>query len=309
MQETNEQLIETKEIKTFLFKYKYKLLRNAIIAAVLTAVTTFFIPKEYNSFGIVYPTSSPSLEISIENQNFGYDVESDRIIQILQSQIIKDSVSAKFNLIDYFEIDKNDIESRDKLSKKFKSCIQFERTNYMSVMISAQTKDPELSANIVNYIIDKVNERRELIYKQNVKLAYDKTLLEFNFQKHLTDSILSILKTDLETLNLSGLLVLASNTQLNLNDLSFKQNKLENINIGVNIINYRHQLDCQVDVENKLRKIKKTLDNPIPKLYVIDTAQPYYKKVFPSYSANVITAILLTLFFSTIVLFSRKENN
>ncbi|MDX2173022.1 MAG: Wzz/FepE/Etk N-terminal domain-containing protein [Bacteroidota bacterium] len=300
--------IETKKVIEFIFKNKFKLAMSVAVALVMSLVITYFIPSEYSSYGIVYPPSSTSLENSVENPNFGYDIEADRILQIFQSQEIKDSTTKKFNLYSYFDIDVNSIDARDDLMTKFTKMVKFERTNYMSVAIKVRSKDPNMSANIVNYIIEKANELREKIYKQNVVLAYEKTKEELTFQKQISDSICTIVKKDLDKLNLSGLLVLATNAQLNFNDLSNKQTSIENSNIGINIINYRTQLDRQREIENKLFKIKKTLDNPVPKLYLIDKGVPSYKKVYPSYIVNSIIAIVLALIISTIVLINRSKN-
>ncbi len=300
--------IETKKVVEFIFKNKFKLLLNVIIAIVISVIITYFIPNQYSSYGIVYPPSSTSLESSVENPNFGYDIEADRIIQIFQSQTIIDSTTKKFNLYNYFGIDIINTDSRDKLITKFLKMVKFERTNYMSVAITARTKDPQMSANVVNYIIDKANELREKIYKQNVLLAYTKTQDEYLFQKNLSDSIINIVKKDLDKLNLSGLLVLATNAQLNFNDLNNKKSSIENSNVGINIINYRTQLDRQREIETRLFKIKKTLDNPVPKLYLIDKGIPSYKKVYPSFIINSLIAIILSIVISTVVLINKSKN-
>ena len=243
----------------------------------------------------------------MENPNFGYDIEADRIIQIMQSQVIMDSTTNRFNLITYFDIDIKEIDSRDKLTNNFLKMVKFERTNYMSVSISVKSKNPNMSADIVNYIIDKANELRERIYKQNVLLAYGKAQEELDFQRKISDSIITVVKKDLDKLNLSGLMVLATNGQLNFNDLNSKQSSIENSNVGINIINYRSQLDRQREIENKLFKIKKTLDNPVPNLYLIDKGVPSFKKVYPSYALNALIAILFSLVISIILIVNKSK--
>ena len=303
-----DQDFETKNVKEFIIKNKFKLALNISIAIIASIVITYFIPNEYRSYGIIYPPSSTSLENSVENPNFGYDIEADRIIQIMQSQVIMDSTTNRFNLITYFDIDIKEIDSRDKLTNNFLKMVKFERTNYMSVSISVKSKNPNMSADIVNYIIDKANELRERIYKQNVLLAYGKAQEELDFQRKISDSIITVVKKDLDKLNLSGLMVLATNGQLNFNDLNSKQSSIENSNVGINIINYRSQLDRQREIENKLFKIKKTLDNPVPNLYLIDKGVPSFKKVYPSYALNALIAILFSLVISIILIVNKSKS-
>src|SRR5690606_10271697 len=58
------------------------------------------------------------------------------------------------------------------LSKKMEKDIEFERTPYYSLSISASTKSPELSANIVNYIVDEVNSIVQEIFIDNIETTY-----------------------------------------------------------------------------------------------------------------------------------------
>ena len=83
---------------------------------------------------------------------------------------------------------------------------------------------------------------------------------------------------------------------------------IENSNVGINIINYRSQLDRQREIENKLFKIKKTLDNPVPNLYLIDKGVPSFKKVYPSYALNALIAILFSLVISIILIVNKSKS-
>lgn len=300
--------IETKKVITFFLQHKTKFIISITVAVLLSAGITFFTPSEYSSFGVIYPPSSTSLENAADNPNFGYDVEADRVIQIFQSQAIKDSVIKKFDLYHYFKVEPKDVKSRDALIHHFSKTIKFERTTSMSVIISARTKDPEMSANMVNYIIDKTNELREHIYKQNVLLAYSKINDELLYQKHISDSLSTIVKKELAKLNLSGLMVLATNSQLNFNELA-KNSSIENSDVGINIINYQTQLNRERDIEDKLFKTRKALEIPIPKLYIIDKGLPSYNRVAPSLSANCLIAAALALIVTAFFLIIKQKNN
>ncbi len=279
-----------------------KLLIYPTIAIAVSVIITFFIPKQYAASGIVFPPDHPSLDNNITNPNFGYDIEADRLMQILQSVTIMDSVAKKFNLFDYYKLDKKDIDWRDKLYKEFKSDIQFERTAYMSVIISAQTKSPELSANIVNYIIDITNGVRERLYKQNIFTAYNKAQADFVFQKSKTDSMLTMLKKDIEQLHISGLVLLAPSAHLDFDYISkANSDSPENISLGENILKYRHQLDRQNDFEGKFIRVKKMMDDPVPSIYILDRAVVSYKKVSPSFTVNAFIAGFLALLLTILV--------
>jgi capsular polysaccharide biosynthesis protein len=79
----SEQKSDTLHFWEFIKKNLRLLIIYSIAGGGLSMVVTFFIPKEYTSSGIIYPPSSTSSDNSIDFPNFGYDVEADRLIQIL----------------------------------------------------------------------------------------------------------------------------------------------------------------------------------------------------------------------------------
>jgi len=158
---------------------------------ILAAVLTLFIPKEYLSYGTIFPTSANSLDITLDNPSFGYDVEADRLIQVLESNEMQEIVIKKYDLISYYELDTNEADWRDDLRKEYFKDITFSRTIAMSVVISARTKSPQLSADIVNTIIDNINPLREKIIKKNFEMAY------VTFQKEYFDK-----KKEIDTLTI-----------------------------------------------------------------------------------------------------------
>jgi capsular polysaccharide biosynthesis protein len=293
---------ESMQVVRFIRQHKKQLILFPTIAIIISVIITFFIPKQYASSGIVFPPDHPSLDNNITNPNFGYDIEADRLLQILQSNTIMDSVAKKFNLFAYYELNKKDLDWRDKLSKEYKSDVQFERTAYMSIIISAQTKNPEMSANIVNYVIDITNKVRERLYKQNIQTAYNKASADFYFQKKITDSMLVNLKKDIEQLHISGLVLLAPSAHLNFDYISkANSDQPENVSLGENILKYRHQLDRQNDFEGKFIRVKKMMDDPVPSIYVLDHAIASYKKVLPSFTINALVSGFIVLLLTILV--------
>jgi uncharacterized protein involved in exopolysaccharide biosynthesis len=305
----SEQNIETRQAINFLKRNARKLVLYTSLSVALTILITIFIPKEFYSYGIVFPPANPSLENNVENPNFGYDVEADRLIQIFTSREIRDSIIKQFDLVSYYELDSTDVDWLDQLVKRYRNDIKFERTAYMSIVVSAQTRDPYMSANIVNYIIDIANKVREKIYKQNISMAYKKTLEEYNYQKTTTDSAMSVLRKGGRDLDMAGLALLAPNAQLNLNldKITGSSSNGNNINFAVNLIDYKHQLDRLHESEGRLYKTRKMLNSPIPSVYIIDRAEPSHKKVSPSFLINIVVIGGITFLFTTLLL-SLKEN-
>lgn len=286
----------------FLKRYRLPLILVSFTCAVLSAVVSLMIPKEYESTAVVFPPASLSLDLSTENPNFGYDIEADRLLQILQSKEIRDSVISHFNLVEYYEINPDSKDWLSKADRAYRKDVEFKRSTFMSIVITCQTKDPELSANIVNYILAMANKVRENIYKQNVKLAYSKVMDEYSVEKTITDSLYTILQKRFSEEGISGLLLLAPNAQLNfdLRQMTGKKSEagLSSL-LGAEILKYRFHFDRQNEYEMRAKRIGKMLEYPISQIHILDSAEPNYRKTYPMVTLNVVISFALGFLFTS----------
>jgi uncharacterized protein involved in exopolysaccharide biosynthesis len=274
-----------------------------VVTCIVTATVTFFIPKEYISTATVFPTDSNSLDDVLKNPQFGYDVEADRLIQLLESRTIRDSIIRKFDLAGYYGIDKNDADWNYRLKKKFDRDITFTKTVFMSVVISARTREPELSANIVNEIIRLINGMREHLLKQNVYIARDALQREYYTLKSDLDSLGTVL--DNLTKNRTGVRQYVQTEKYI--SLIFDKNQMSDDEAGKAIqlvVNqYNVKLGWFYDVQNKLKNANLMTRRPLPSVYIIESAVPSYKKSYPRYSINLLVAFTGSLVFICFFLF------
>ncbi|MES2678429.1 MAG: hypothetical protein V4635_01030 [Bacteroidota bacterium] len=306
-----EQKSDTIHFWTFITKNFRALAFYSFLGGLAAFIITIFVPNEYKSYGVIFPPSSTSIDNSIDFPNFGYDIEADRLIQILQSSEIRNAVTTKFNLVDYFEIDTLDAAWLDELTKKYYKNIKFERTPTMSVLLSARSKDPKMSADIINFIINSADQLREKIYKKNIITAYLNAKADYDSQKRMVDSVEIQLTQKLKQNKLSSLLFLMSDAQI-----SFDMDKLSSVNssesgaaIGSDIIAFKGMYEVLKEYKNRYIKIKKTYTNPIPKLYVINYSEPNYKKISPSFTINTAIGLLFSLLVATSVLLIKQNSD
>jgi len=308
MMSEKEQSVDLSTFINFLAKYYKTLGLYFIIGGTIAFVLTLFVPKQYVSYAVVFPPSSTSFENSVEFPNFGYDIEAERLIQVLQSRELRDSVIRRFDLLRYFEIDKKNPMWLDQLVKRYYKNIYFERTPSMAVLITAQTKDPELSANIVNFIVQSVDGLREKIYKINVISAYENAKTDYERQKSLVDSVVAVLGEKLNRNQMSTLWMLSSDAHvtLDLNKVSSSGNSTEQAKLGAELIELKGMYEVLKEYRLRYVKVKKTYDNPIPKIYVINYAEPNYKKASPSGLTNSLVGAFLLLFVALVVLLLKQ---
>ena len=206
---TDEKLDSIRFLR-LLYRKRWILLVIAAISFGASVAVTMTIAPKFYSVGIVYPTYSNSNQQLLENPQFGYEVHADRLMQILESEVIRDSIIEIYDMVSYYELDTTSLAWEHNLHKMFTDDVTFFRSKYMSIVINATTKDPQLSADIVNSIIDMVDGIRENIFKENTFAAVQSTEEEY-LEKERT---INALVDSIENLQLAQL----STTQQHLYD-------------------------------------------------------------------------------------------
>ena len=138
-----------------------------VVGAVLGLSLTFFVPKKYLSTAIIYPYNSHTRGDLVVNPQFGFEVETEQLLQLLESKSMRDRTIEKFKLYEYYELDTNSKSWKAELAARYIEDVSFFRSKYLSVVIHATLKDPELAADIANFQVEEINDYRESIFKEN----------------------------------------------------------------------------------------------------------------------------------------------
>jgi len=299
-------MAQEEKTSVILFKEKKFILFSIVLSIVLAVTVTFFIPKKYSSFAIIYPAKTNSLNEIAKNPDFGFEIHADRLIQLIESQIIQDSLVNKFNLLEYYELNESQSDWRFKLNEFMARDININRTRFLSIVITVTTEDPELSANMANYIIETVDVVKENILKENTKIAVNVYKKQFEDQRHHVDSLLNLIfkLTDSESS-----IAEKNNILFEKRNNTIKERQKESIftsaddaimNISPEnqnqqterIINsYFHERGVLFDIRKKYEDANEQLISPIPKSYIISEAKPDNRKVSPSLSTNILIAL------------------
>lgn len=84
--------------------------------------------------------------------SFGEDEQAEQLMQILNSNKIRDKVIRKFNLMEHYGIDSTAKYKYSRLFDEYERNIIFRRTPFMAVQIIVYDTDPQLAADIANTI-------------------------------------------------------------------------------------------------------------------------------------------------------------
>lgn len=293
----------------FIWRYRVTLLVVLIISSIGARIVSGFMEPEYRSNGIIFPTNSNRLEVVMHNPQFGFDLDADRLMQILSSRQMQDAVTTKYDLADYYNLDTTQVDWRGQLTLNFISDITFFRSKYMSIVITAQTKSPKLSADIVNYIIDTLDVMRENIFMDNMTMQYDAVLSDYKENERLVMSLNDTLQGLFEQNDTYRHLYY----QFRLGDwrnglqLSPAQmNMIEPVSERL-IASYVYEIERLSESKKLLDEVADKIDKPFPRVYQIDRAVPSYYEVWPNIPLNIGLTNLVALIGTLVVLYLKEQ--
>lgn len=195
---------DSSNLLLFILRWKKPLIIVTVLAAVLSAVFSapYFIEPKFESTVIMFPTSTASISKSLLSKNnaakedllaFGEEEQAEQLIQILNSDEIRNRVIQKYDLRTHYDIDSTDKYVETKLFKEYESNITYKRTEFQSVRIDVLDTDPKLAADIANDIaalVDSVKNRmqKERAFKA-MRIAEFEYLEMKAYVKELEDSL------------------------------------------------------------------------------------------------------------------------
>jgi hypothetical protein len=305
----NQEKTQGKLILQFIWRYRITLLIVFSISASGAGVVTSFMKPEYRSNGIIFPTKSNRLEVVMHDPQFGFDLDADRLMQILSSRQMQDAVTTKFNLAQYYELDTTQVDWRGRLTLNFISDIKYVRSKYMSIVITAQTTSPELSADIVNYVIDTLDVMREHIFKDNMTLQYNAVLSNYEENERLVMSLSDTLEKLFDKNKTYRQLYYQFRLGDWRNGLQLSNEQMAKIEPVAErlITSYVYEIERLSESKRSLDEVADKIDKPFPGVYQIDRAVPSYYKEWPSIPINVGLTSLIALIGTLIVLYLKEQ--
>lgn len=262
-----------------------------------------FIPPRFLSSVIMFPTTNSSISKSLLSENsfekenilqFGEEEQVEQMLQILNSDEIRERVISKFDLMKHYRIDTSGRYPRTELNKKFEENISFNRTEYLSVRIDVMDEDPNLAAEIANEIsdlLDTVKTRMQHDRATQALAIVQKEYLDFN--KYLTARE--------DTLNkLRNLGVLDYDSQVERLSEAYGKALLANNGSAVRTIDEKmavlamygglytsitqdmeHDREALSRLKTKYEEAKVDATDRIPHKFVVNLAKPAEKKAYP----------------------------
>ena len=209
MEEQNRNSYSAKYLCKLLVEYR-KPVAIILAAAALLAIifsAPYFITPLYKSTVVIYPTSSNSISkvlISTTYQsekdimNFGEDEQTEQMLQVLNSNRVRDKVISRFNLMEHYQIKQDSKYPITKLNKLYDARIKFRRTEYNAVKITVLDSDPVMAAQMANDIAEifdsTMNQMQKEVAVKAFRLVEEEYMTLWNEMHQLEDSLNTLRK-------------------------------------------------------------------------------------------------------------------
>ncbi len=161
MQEQDQpiQQITSSVISKVITKYKKQLSIIGVVAIILSAIfsSPFFITPLFKSTVILYPTASKSISKVLLSENsgnakdileFGEEEQTEQMLQVLNSNKIRDKLIVKYNLLGHYKIPETSDYKMTRLYEEYESNFKYRRTEYMAVKITVMDRDPQMASDM-----------------------------------------------------------------------------------------------------------------------------------------------------------------
>ncbi len=295
----------------------------AFIAAIIFSSPWFITPK-YKSTVIMYPVSSNSISKALLSENpnkdqdilqFGEEEQTEQMLQILNSNRIRDKVIEKYDLMEHYEINPNSSYKKTLLYKTYEKNISFRRTEYMAVKITVLDKDPVVAANIANDISELLDSTKNAMQKQRALKALKIVEAEYldlkNEVQSMEDSLTKLrsygvidYESQAEMINQQLAIELAKGNKAGVRALEDKLDILAKY--GGAYVSIRDALEYEKkklsEVKEKYDEAKIDANEVLPQKFVVNSAYPAEKKSYPIRWIIVLVSTLSTLILMILLL-------
>ena len=309
----------------FCFKHKFVLIVSLFFAVILSSIVSlFFMEEKFKSSAVIFPTTTNSISqaLLIEDNpykkdilEFGEEESTEQLLQVLNSDMIQDSIVKIFDLYNHYEINREDPYAKTWMNLAFEERVIFKKTSFNSIKVEVLDKDPNIASGIANKCLDLVDIAIKEIKSQRSKKALficeeRKKGLE-NLMKEVNDS-LNLLRNkgviygevQVERLTEQYAICLAQN---NKRGAQILKNELELISKYVTEHNllFRRTIEIQEElnrVQNVCDLTRIDSDFELTNMFIINKAYPADKKSYPIRWLVVFIASCSTLFTTIIFL-------
>lgn len=293
-------------ILNLIAKYRKVLLLTGIAAVIVSSIISLTITPLFRSTVVLYPTTNVvESQITLGMQSgatplFGDETGTEKVLQILKSDDIKNYLVSKYGLMKHYGISENSKFRYTLLSLRMNRNLVSRKTQYNSVEISVLDTDPVMASAMANDIARQI----DTVFNKIVKDAGRKSFYAINNSyldqmtrvKALEDSVkmigskssAAIIPDKFKAGSANGSWVAASG--------QFSPEFLRLMNM------FETENENLSAIRTRLTESKMAAEQDLPYTHVINEAQVSEKKALPRRTLIVLASAFSVLLMVTFIL-------
>ncbi len=323
---------ESTGLLLFVFSNRIPLISITIAAVIVSLIVSLLITPRYRSSVILYPAPVSGMPVSLsgtsalrsEIMSFGLESDAERLLQILHSDVIRERIIEKYDLMEHYGIKENRRYPYTALDKKYRNNVRFRKTEYMAIEIEVLDTDPSVAASMANDIAAYIDSVMNDILTERagrslsiVEEEYHRLRREI---KAMQDSLSMIrqlgvidYESQAEVLNNAYANAILSRDTVSINFFSGRIRTLSSL--GGAYVSLRDNLLLQIESLNDLKLVydqaRINAREQLPCKFIVDEAREAEKKSYPVRSlivlVSTLSAFLFTLFSLILIEAFRKQ--
>lgn len=294
------------DLLIYMWKKKWILIIVTFLAGVTSIIVSLQITEKYKSTVIMFPTTGASISKSLLSANytgrqsvygFGEEEQAEQLLQVLNSELIRERIIQKYNLMEHYGIDPNSKYPYTQLAGQYSDNISFQRTELMSVEITVMDTDPQIAADIANDISDLV----DTVYN-DMKQARAEAAFELVRKEYLeAQRDVSTLRDSLEAVGQDMAVSLRSAGGSSLAYLT--RALAAHGGTFITLTNHLdHETERLADLRQRYQEARVEAEQELPYKFIVDQAYASEKKAYPKRSVIVMVSTAAAFLFTLILL-------
>lgn len=316
----SDQHFKSENLLLFFYNNRKVLLITAVAAIIVSSIISFLITPLYKAKVVVFPTSTISTSKTLLKEwddvlKIGEEKEAEQMLQILQSDEIRDEVNKRFNLFARYKINPNDRLAEYYLDGEYRSNVSFRRTEFMSVEIEVMDKNADTAAAIANHIATLIDTTRMRMQKERAMIAVNIVKEQYTEKQHmvklLDDSLTILSKKGIFSYEKQSRILQKEYTKAlakgDARAIKVLEEKIEQV--GALGWKYNSLYESAHYERTELLKLKTLYEQSLadaekylPSKFIINNARPSEKKAYPVRWIIVLISTLSAIAFAAVVI-------
>lgn len=165
-----------------LLRWKKPIIIIMLVTAIASYIFTLpiFITPKFKSVAIFYPSNLTP---------YSDESPTEQLLQLLQSEEIRDSLISHFNLFEHYDINPDQQFPYTVMYNQIKENIKFSKTEFESINMTVWDTDPQIAASISDSIMSYVHTLARELQREKVQEVYDIIQVQVKERKHEMDSM------------------------------------------------------------------------------------------------------------------------